>query len=175
MVTRSFKNLSWLYDFIAMETTVALNSIPQTTIFLTTFIISDKNDLYTIFVVAMVTKFNSLSWFYDFVAMETAIVQNNFPKTTISFTTFFISIKKGFYTILVVAMVTNMTNDTKWHTLCHLVSSPLLCHLVSCGGPKWHNDTKWSNYTTNAGIPRGDKTQRISDFIDRKYVAEELN
>ena len=40
---------------------------------------------------------------------------------------------------------------TKWHTLCHLVSLPLkgiLCHLVSCGGTKWQNDTKWSIYTT---------------------------
>ena len=33
-------------------------------------------------------------------------------------------------------MVTDMTKDTIWNTLCHLVSLPLketLCHLVSCG------------------------------------------
>ena len=40
---------------------------------------------------------------------------------------------------------------TKWHALCHLVPLPLkgtLCHLVSCGGTKWQNDTKWSIYNT---------------------------
>ena len=50
-----------------------------------------------------------------------------------------------------VAMVTNMAKDTRWNTLCHLVSLPLkgtLCHLVSCGGTKWQNDTKWTIYTT---------------------------
>ena len=86
----------------------------------------------------MGTKFKNQSCLYDFIAKETAIVQNNFPKNTISFTTFFISMKRGFYTVFVVAMVTNMTKDTKWHTLCHLVSSPLkgiLCHL----GPEFRN------------------------------------
>ena len=115
-----------------METTVVLNNFPKTTIFVTTFHISVKNDLKTIFGVAMVTKFKNLSWLYDFIAMEYTVVLNDFLKTTISFATFFISIKKGFYIIVVVAMVTNMTKDIKWHTLCHSVSSPLkgtLCHL----------------------------------------------
>ena len=49
--------------------------------------------------------------------METQIVLNNFPKTNISVTTFLIGFKNGFYTIFVVAMVTNMTKDTNWHTL----------------------------------------------------------
>ena len=52
---------------------------------------------------------------------------------------------------IVVAMVTNMAKDRKWYTLCYLVSLPLketLRHLVSCGGTKWQNDTKWSIYTT---------------------------
>ena len=65
---------------------------------------------------------------------------------------FIISLKKmAFIQFFVVAMVTNMAKERKWYTLCHLVSLPLkgtLCHLVSCGGTKWHNDTKWSIYTT---------------------------
>ena len=58
--------------------------------------------------------------------------QNNFPKTNI-----FLASENGFYTIFVVAMVTNMAKNPEWYTLCHLVSSPLkgtLYHLVSCGG-----------------------------------------
>ena len=53
-----FKNLSCLYDFIAMETPIVLNNLPffsDTTLFT-----SVKNDLYTILLVAMVTKFNNL-------------------------------------------------------------------------------------------------------------------
>ena len=52
-------------------------------------------------------------------------------------------------------MVTDMTKDTIWNTLCHLVSLPLketLCHLVSCGGTKWHNDTRWYIYATYSVI-----------------------
>ena len=73
--------------------------------------------------------------------METTQI---FQKKQYYVATFLIIIKKLLDTIVIVAMVTNMTKDTKWHTLCHLVSSPLkgtLCHLVSCGGTKWQNDT----------------------------------
>ena len=138
MVTK-LKNLSWLYDFIAMETTVVLNNFQNAHICVTTFL----NDLYTMLFVVMVIKFNNLSWFYDSVAKETTVVLINFPKTYIFVTTLLISVKNNFYTIL-------------WHTLCHLVSSPLkgtLCHLVSCGGTKWQNDTKLYNYTTWCLIP----------------------
>ena len=60
MVTK-FKNLSWFCDFNAMDIRVVLNTFPKTCIFITTFFISTKNNFYTIFVVAMVTKFNNLS------------------------------------------------------------------------------------------------------------------
>ena len=42
--------------------------------------------------------------------METTVVQNNFPKKTIVVATFFISIKNNCYTILFVAMVTELKN-----------------------------------------------------------------
>ena len=38
--------------------------------------------------------------------MENTVVLNNFPKTKIVVTFFFLSVKIGFYTIVVVAMVT---------------------------------------------------------------------
>ena len=60
MVTK-FKNLSCLYDFIAMETTIVLNNLPKNIISVITFFISVKNKLYTILLVAIVTKFNDLS------------------------------------------------------------------------------------------------------------------
>ena len=46
-------------------------------------LIGFKNDLYTNLIVAMVTKFNNLSLLYDFVAMETTVVPNNFTKNNI--------------------------------------------------------------------------------------------
>ena len=48
-------------------------------------------------------NFNCLG---DFVAMETTVVLNNFPKAYICITTFFISVKKLFSSNLFVAMVT---------------------------------------------------------------------
>ena len=54
-----------------MEITVVLNNFQNPHSFVTAFLISVKNDLYNILFVAMVTKFNNLSGFYDFVAMET--------------------------------------------------------------------------------------------------------
>ena len=44
-----------------METTIVPNNILKTNIFVTTFLISVKNNLYTSLFVAMVTKFKSLS------------------------------------------------------------------------------------------------------------------
>ena len=144
MVTK-FNNLTCLYDFTAMETTVVQNNFPKTIFVVATFLRSVKNNLYTIYCFAMVTKFNHLSGFYDFFAMETTVVLILFQKNYIFFTTFFISKENDFcYTIVVVVMFTNMITDTKWHTLHHLVSSPLkgtLYHLVSCGGSMCHYDT----------------------------------
>ena len=59
-----------------METTIVLNDCLKTNIVVTTFLISVKNDLYTFVFAyfAMVAKFNSLSWFYYFVAMETTVI-----------------------------------------------------------------------------------------------------
>ena len=59
----------------------------------------------------------------------------------------------AFIQFVVVAMVVvaMVSKEFRWYTLCHLVPLPLkgtLCHLVSCGGTKWQNDTKWSIYTT---------------------------
>ena len=109
MVTK-FKNSSWLQDFVATETTVVLNNLPKTYIFITTFFVSIKSNLYTILFVAMVTKFKNLSWLEDFDAIETTVVWNNFPKTYIFITTFFISVKNYFYRIVFVAMVTKLKN-----------------------------------------------------------------
>ena len=113
---------------------------------------------------------------------------------------FFISIKIGSYTIFVVAMVTkfifvlqNLTFvcfilhlllcsnkpfflEMAWETpLCHLVSSPLkgtLCHLVSCGGTKWQNDT-----ISGIIIPLSvldhlvSKQTQVAEFIYNKYLS----
>ena len=68
-----------------MDTTVVLNSFPKTYIFITAFFISVKINFHTIFNVALVTKFRNLSLFYEFVAMDTTVVLNNFPKTNIFF------------------------------------------------------------------------------------------
>ena len=58
----------------------------------------------------MVTKFKNLSSLCDCIAIETTFVLNNFPKTNIIFSIFLISITIGFYTIVVVAMVTKFKN-----------------------------------------------------------------
>ena len=111
MVTK-FKNLSWLYDFIAMETPIVLNNfLKKNNIIISAFLISITVAFYTIFVVAMVTKFKNLSWLCDFIAMETTFVRNHFPKTNIFMTTFLISIKKmGFIQFVAFAMVTKFKN-----------------------------------------------------------------
>ena len=54
-----------------METTVVLNYVLKTDIAIITFFFGIQNKFYTILFVAMVTKFNFLSLFYDFVAMAT--------------------------------------------------------------------------------------------------------
>ena len=90
-----------------MKTTFVLKKIAKTNIIISTFLISIKNSFYTIFVVAMVTKFKKL---YDFIAMETIFVLNNYPKTNIFISTFLISIQNGFYIIFDVAMVTKFRN-----------------------------------------------------------------
>ena len=85
-------------------------------------------------------------------------------------------------------MVTNMTKDTNWHTLCHLVSSPLkdiLCHLVSCGGTKWHNYTKWYMYATKwlrplsvlTKVREGRRTAhlpKLFGFLDYTAISEHI-
>ena len=116
MVTK-FKNLSWLHDSLAMETPIVLNTFPKTNISITSFWISINNVFYTILFVAMVTKFNNLSWFNHFVVKENTVVLNNFPKPNIFITSFWISIKHGSYTILFVAMVTKF-NDLSWFYDC---------------------------------------------------------
>ena len=63
------------------------------------------NSLALVCVVAMVTNFKSLNLLYGFIAMETPIVLNNFPKNNISVITFLISVKNDLYTILLVVMV----------------------------------------------------------------------
>ena len=60
MVTK-FKNWSILCHFIAMETTFVLNNFPKTNICITAFLSSINKWVYTIFVIAMVTKFNNLN------------------------------------------------------------------------------------------------------------------
>ena len=83
-----------------METTFVLNNFPKTNVIISTFLISITIGFYTMFVVAMVTKFKNLSSLCDFIAMETTFVLNNFPKNTMFFTTFLISIKMGFIQFL---------------------------------------------------------------------------
>ena len=94
-----------------MDTTVVLNSFPKTCIFITAFFISVKINFHTLFIVAIVTKFRNLSLLYDFFAMETTVVLNNFP--TIQYFCFhlLISVKNDLYTILFVAMVTKFNNS----------------------------------------------------------------
>ena len=57
--------------------------------------------------------------------------------------------------------------------LCHLVSLPLkgiLCHLVTCGGTKWQNDTKWSNlYFIDLHILNLIKLKNIKIY-DHRYI-----
>ena len=77
-----------LKDFFAMDTTVVLNSFPKTYIFITAFFISVKINFHTIFVLAMLTKFRNLNLLYDFFAMETTVVLNNFPKSIFFVSTF---------------------------------------------------------------------------------------
>ena len=93
-----------------METQIFLNNFPKNNISVATFLISVKNALYTILLVAMVTKFNNLSRLHDFIAMETQIVLSNFPKKHISVTTFLIGFKNDLYTNLLLAMVTKFNN-----------------------------------------------------------------
>ena len=93
-----------------MDTSFVFNSFPKNNIFVTGSLKTVKNNLYTILLVAMVTKFNNLSCFYEFVAMKTTDVLNYFPKNNIVITAFILSIKNGFYTIFVVAMVTKFKN-----------------------------------------------------------------
>ena len=66
-----------------METTIILNNSPIPIFVFTTFFICVKKKFYTILFVAMFTKFNNLSQFFNFVAMETTVVLHNFPKTNI--------------------------------------------------------------------------------------------
>ena len=80
-----------------METPIVLNDFPKNNISVTTFLKSVKNALYSILLVAMVTKFNNLSCLYGFIAMEAQIVLNNFPKTNISVTPFDIGFKNDLY------------------------------------------------------------------------------
>ena len=97
-------------DCIAIETTLVLNNFPKTNIVISTFLISITIDFYTIFVVAMVTKFKNWTRLCDFIAMETTFDLNNFPKTNICITTFLISIQKWVLYNFVVAMVTKFNN-----------------------------------------------------------------
>ena len=90
-----------------MKTTFVLNNFAKANIIISTFLISIKISFYTIFVVAMVTKFKNLG---DVIAMETIVVLNNFPKTNIFISAFLISIQNGFYIIFDVAMVTKFKN-----------------------------------------------------------------
>ena len=90
-----------------MKTTFVLNNFAKTNIVISTFLISIKNSFYTIFVVAMVTKSNNLSQLYDFIAMKTTLGLKEIAKTNNIISTFLISIKNCFYTIFVIAMVTN--------------------------------------------------------------------
>ena len=76
MVTK-IKNLNWLYDFIAMETPTVENDFPKANIFVTTFLISIRTTFIHFFFVAMVTKLNNFSWFYDLAVIETTVVLNN--------------------------------------------------------------------------------------------------
>ena len=87
-----------------------MNNFPKTYIFITTFFICIKNGFYTIIVVAMVTEFKNLNCLYDFIAMSTTVVPNNFPKTIIFVNRFLISVKNDLYSILFVAMVTKFKN-----------------------------------------------------------------
>ena len=81
-----------------METQIVLNNLKKTNTSVVTFFIGFKNDLFTNLLVAMVTKCNNMCYFmifsitcvlcplrlpcgdlfYDFVAMESTVVLNNF-------------------------------------------------------------------------------------------------
>ena len=111
-----------------METTVVPNNFPKTNIFVTIFFICVKIGFNTFFVVAMVTKFNSVLQTLTFICfnLHSSMCSNKHKYQELLF----------FCT---------------WHGKWQYVSLPLkgtLCHLVSCGGTKWQNATKWSNYTT---------------------------
>ena len=60
-----------------MERQIVLNNFQKTNISVITFFIGLKNDLFTNLLVTMVTKFNCMI-LYDFVAIETTVVPNNF-------------------------------------------------------------------------------------------------
>ena len=79
-----------------MDTTVVLNSFPKTYIFITAFFISVNINYHTIFFVAMVTKFRNLRLLYDFFAMDTTVVLNNFPKSNSFVSTFLLVSKTTF-------------------------------------------------------------------------------
>ena len=118
-----------------METTDIQNDFPETNIVVTIFFISIKIGFYAICVVAMDTKFN-------FVLQNSTFLCFNLYS---SIWYFF----NCFFSIYGMENGSSLQIATKWHTLCHLVSPPLkgtLCHLVSCGGTQWQNDTKC--YTT---------------------------
>ena len=93
-----------------MENTIVLNNFPKKLYLFYYLLHKHAKGFHIIFVVAMVTKFKNLIQLYDFIAMETPTVLNNFPKTNISVTTFLMSVKKYFYTVLPVAMVTQFNN-----------------------------------------------------------------
>ena len=76
--------------------------------------------------------------------METTVVLNNFPKTNIFFI-FFISVRIGFYTIVVVAMVTKFNLENGLMPFSVFTTSGNFMPLSVLW---WQNDTKWSNYTT---------------------------
>ena len=68
MTTECFYQYNWYHIsyLVTMETNIPIilivrNNFLKTNIFVTTFLISVKNNLYTSLFVAMVTKFKSLS------------------------------------------------------------------------------------------------------------------
>ena len=91
-----------------MDTTVVLNSFPKTYIFITAFFISVKTNFHTILIVAMVTKFRNLSLLYDFFAMETTVVLNNFQKSNIFVSTFLLVSKT---TIIQLCLLLRLPNS----------------------------------------------------------------
>ena len=105
MVTK-LRNLSLLYDVFVMETTVVLNNVPKSNIFVFTSLLVSK----TTFI-----QFCLLLWLpnsiiqADSVMLEIPVVLIIF-QNFFFFTSFFISIKIGLSTIFVVSMVTKFNN-----------------------------------------------------------------